>query len=424
MTDLISTTYTMKRIFIPLALLLTLACAPAFAGFEEDLADTGKAESSQPFRDLKARAEAGDADAQLNIGGLYFKGEGVKRDFAEAARWFQKAAMQRHPQAQFNLGMMYATGQGLTQNPEEAAKWYRLSAEQGLAVAQLNLGVAYFLGQGLPRSESEAVKWLRLAVNQGDAQAQFNLAVMYANGQGVPQDLNESYRLAGLAEAQGHATARALRADLRARMTPAQLAEATRQQSAEAAAQPAPIQAAAQPTPPRPATRPQPPRPAKAASAPLPAAAAQAEPPVPATANATDEPVQGEPKKAEPIQDAAAPDASASRPDDSARTEASAAPASAAEPVHARHAAPTARHSADDGKFYLQLSALHSEQDANKFIAEASRKLGKLGRTLTIYSTDNWVRVHLGPYPDAAAARHAAQRLRKQYGYDSIVKRH
>ncbi|MDD2721081.1 MAG: SPOR domain-containing protein [Gallionella sp.] len=361
----------MNKILLPLLIMLTSALAPcAWAGFEDDLADTGKTENSQPFRDLKARAEAGDADAQLNMGGLYFKGEGVARDLPEAAKWFLKAADQHHPQAQFNLGMMYATGQGVTQNHDEAVKWYRLSAEQGLAVAQLNLGVAYFMGQGVPRSEAEAVKWLRLAANQGDAQAQFNLAVMYANGQGIPQDFVESYRLAGLAEAQGHTTAKALRADLKARMSPEQLAAATGQQAAASTAEPA--TPAAEPVQPPPAEQPTP------GTAPEESAL----PTVPAASNNT--------------------------------------PAVAAPRGHSRAIA----HSANDGKHYLQLGAFKSEQEAEKFIAEAKHKLGKFGKSLSIYSTDNWVRVHIGPYPDAASARRAATLLKHRYGFDTIVKRH
>lgn len=383
----------MNRILLLLLILLASTFSPAAqAGFEEDLADTGKAESSQSFRDLKARAEAGDTDAQLNMGGLYFKGEGVTRDCTEAAKWFMMAAKKNHPQAQFNLGMMYATGQGVTQNHEEAAKWYRLSAEQGLAVAQLNLGVAYFMGQGVPRSEAEAVKWLRLAVNQGDSQAQFNLAVMYANGQGVPQDFAEAYRLSGLAEAQGHTTAKALRADLKARMSPEQLAEATRSSSPQESSPPertAP-EIMPQDTPKE--------------------AAAPAVEPAAATQHAEIEP---------------APAAPVATPPEASEPSAQGADTNSAALRQARPGkSQTVPHTSDDGKLYLQLGAYRSEEEANHFIVEAKRKLGKLSKSLSIYTTDNWVRVHIGPYPDAAAARRAATQLRKRYGFDSIVKRH
>ena len=38
---------------------------------------------------------------------MYYWGHnGVDRDFAEAARWFERAAVQGNPHAQFTLGVM------------------------------------------------------------------------------------------------------------------------------------------------------------------------------------------------------------------------------------------------------------------------------------------------------------------------------
>lgn len=205
-------------------LALTLAHAIAWADFEQDLSATGNINHLQALRELRARAVAGDADAQLNMGGVFFKGQEVGQDDAEAAKWFLLAAGQGHPQARFNLGMMYATGQGVAQDHAEAAKWYRLAADQGLALAQLNLGVAYVTGQGVLKNEIEAARWIRLAANQGEVQAQFNLAVMYTNGQGLKQNFTEAHRWARLAALQGHETAHALAQDLARRMAPEQQA--------------------------------------------------------------------------------------------------------------------------------------------------------------------------------------------------------
>jgi TPR repeat protein len=59
------------------------------------------------------------------------------------------------------------------QDYAEAVKWFRKAADQGDAKAQLNLGFAYNTGQGVPQSSAEAVKWYRLAADQGYAGAQF-----------------------------------------------------------------------------------------------------------------------------------------------------------------------------------------------------------------------------------------------------------
>ena len=56
--------------------------------------------------------------------------------------------------AQNNLGIMYAYGRGIPQDYAEALKWYRKAAEQGDARAQTNLGVMYANGQACRRMMS------------------------------------------------------------------------------------------------------------------------------------------------------------------------------------------------------------------------------------------------------------------------------
>ena len=74
--------------------------------------------SAQELADLRARAEAGDATAQLDLGLMYGTGRGVPQDFAEAVGWYRKAAEQGTALAQFALGYAYANGRGV---PEDLA---------------------------------------------------------------------------------------------------------------------------------------------------------------------------------------------------------------------------------------------------------------------------------------------------------------
>jgi len=60
---------------------------------------------------------------------------------------------------------MYGNGQGLPQDYAEAAKWFRKAAEQGDARAQFNLGGMYGQGQGVPQDYVEAHMWLNLAAS-------------------------------------------------------------------------------------------------------------------------------------------------------------------------------------------------------------------------------------------------------------------
>ena len=62
---------------------------------------------------------------------MYANGEGVARDYAEAVRWYRKAAEQGHAVAQNKLGVRYARGEGVARDYAEAVRWYRKAAEQG-----------------------------------------------------------------------------------------------------------------------------------------------------------------------------------------------------------------------------------------------------------------------------------------------------
>ena len=48
----------------------------------------------------------------------------------------RKAAEQGNADAQFNLGLMYFEGEEVSQDDAEAVEWWRKAAEQGLAAAQ------------------------------------------------------------------------------------------------------------------------------------------------------------------------------------------------------------------------------------------------------------------------------------------------
>jgi len=154
-------------------------------------------------------ANQGNAMAQYNLGLLYYKGQGVLQNHAEAAKWCRLAAEQGNAMPQFNLGLLYRDGDGIPKNFIEAAKWYRMAAEQGIAEAQFNLGLLYENGQGVPQNYAEAAKWWRMAANQGDANAQNNLGVLYRNGQGVPQNHAEAVKWWRMAAAQGQTDAQA-----------------------------------------------------------------------------------------------------------------------------------------------------------------------------------------------------------------------
>ncbi len=69
---------------------------------------------------------------------MYEKGEGVLMDFAEAVKWYRKAAEQGNSGAQASLGFMYQLGKGVPQNYIEAYKWFNIASANSTAYAPAN----------------------------------------------------------------------------------------------------------------------------------------------------------------------------------------------------------------------------------------------------------------------------------------------
>ncbi|MGO9147895.1 MAG: tetratricopeptide repeat protein [Desulfomonilia bacterium] len=77
------------------------------------------------------KAQAGDVDAQYNLGIIYYHGEGAAKDYQEALKWFHLAAEQNDADAQYNLGFMYGRGEGSPKNHRQSMEWFQKAASQG-----------------------------------------------------------------------------------------------------------------------------------------------------------------------------------------------------------------------------------------------------------------------------------------------------
>lgn len=155
----------MRRGVAVLVLLLLAPCARA--DFAAGVAAYDRGDYETAYREWLPLARNDDPAAQRNIGHLYRSGLGVPQDFAEAARWYRRAAELGLASAQVNLGSMYLQGQGVAEDPKEAALWFERAARQGHPIAQYNLGAMHLKGLGVPRSEPHALGWLNLAARQG-----------------------------------------------------------------------------------------------------------------------------------------------------------------------------------------------------------------------------------------------------------------
>ncbi len=110
-------------------------------------------------------------DQQHSLATTYYQGDGVPRDYTEAAKWYRKAADQGLAESQYMLGVMYDRGEGLSPDYFQAVKWYREAAGQGYVPAQFELGNEYATGKGVPQNYAEAYVWYSLAAAAGHEKA-------------------------------------------------------------------------------------------------------------------------------------------------------------------------------------------------------------------------------------------------------------
>jgi len=191
-------------------------------------------------------AEKGHARAQLNLGTLYFRGQGVQRDLIQARAWLEKAAAGGDPYALYALGRAMSESEGAaTADPTRAADLFRRAADKGHPLAALRYGMALDEGSGVKKDPAAAQRWLmqaqqngvpeaalalgdmmvrsptsrdkaanaqilkaaiswyELAANAGVPSAQFKLANAYLGGAGVPRDPVQAQLWYGRAARQG-----------------------------------------------------------------------------------------------------------------------------------------------------------------------------------------------------------------------------
>lgn len=132
---------------------------------------TGTTASGFDLGALKRRAEAGDAEAWVEIGGEFIVGERVPRDFRTAAEAFQKGADLGSENAMFNLGVCYQNGDGMPKDANKALAWFARAADRGHAQGLFMLGMAYRNGAGVTKDLAASNALMVIAHAKGVAEA-------------------------------------------------------------------------------------------------------------------------------------------------------------------------------------------------------------------------------------------------------------
>ena len=152
--------------------LVTYLFVCLFVTFLHSRAENGKIDLEK----LTQKAQMGDAQAQYELGRVYYDGREVNRDLEVAFGWLLKAAKQGHADAQYNTGRCYFHGRGVPRDKKIGLSWFYEAALQDHQQATYTLGDMYFLGQGIEINHAEAIKWFSKSAARGDKGAQFKIA--------------------------------------------------------------------------------------------------------------------------------------------------------------------------------------------------------------------------------------------------------
>ena len=219
------------------------------------------------MEDLERRAESGDVDAMVQLGFIYYVGDGQTPNAAGSCKWLAAAAKLDHPDAsyllaehhraefgvpynrkkifalaeagyhhgsmeaaeividytpadtqldvmrkmanegnpiaQFELAKRLQEGNSLIQDVDQAARLYESAATQGHASAQQKIGSCYDTGQGVAEDAARAAYWYGQAVDRGNTWACPLLAKLYAEGRGVAKDMDHAIALLEYAKREG-----------------------------------------------------------------------------------------------------------------------------------------------------------------------------------------------------------------------------
>lgn len=157
----------MGRKWIALAGALMIAGTPAHADVKAGVDAWSRGDYERAIAEWRPLADAGNADAQFNLGQAYKLGRGVAADLPTATEWFRKAALQGHAQAGDSLGLaLYQAG-----DKAAALPWLEKSAARDEKRSELVLGTMLFNGEAGAKDWPRAYALVTRAAQQGVSQA-------------------------------------------------------------------------------------------------------------------------------------------------------------------------------------------------------------------------------------------------------------
>ncbi|MGJ8672147.1 tetratricopeptide repeat protein [Rubritalea sp.] len=138
-------------------------------------------EAELGFQEVLTTAEAGDAEAQFEVGLCYQRGKGVEKDGDVAIEWYKKSAEQGYKEAYLQLGRIHARDRPARTNQLYAFECF----QKALGVnprSYFRLAYCYQYYEEVPRDSDKALELFLKAAELGDPAADYMLGDWYSSG--------------------------------------------------------------------------------------------------------------------------------------------------------------------------------------------------------------------------------------------------
>jgi TPR repeat protein len=150
---------------------------------------------------IRSSAEADNHEAQYYLAEMYYEGKYMPQSYSEAAAWFEKCGSVREDNGQRGsclnaLGKMYLQGQGVTRDPAKAAQYFQRSVDGSSFIPSSVFDILlpmYCGGEGISTDRPKAFNLFKINADQNITFDALGLGAMYQMGWGTEQDLAEAF---------------------------------------------------------------------------------------------------------------------------------------------------------------------------------------------------------------------------------------
>ena len=137
------------------------AASAATLTLDEIRAQLASGNAEAAVEQLRLLARENNAQAQVLLGDLHMKGQGVLHNFSLGANWYQRAADAGDAEAEYKLGRLFQRGEGVILYLGRARDLFAKAAQQGhqgAAQALKDMGAPPPVMKPRPRAKTAAAK--------------------------------------------------------------------------------------------------------------------------------------------------------------------------------------------------------------------------------------------------------------------------